>query len=166
MRVQAVVACVAVVLVTGACATMRSPVPVSGDLSVLAGEWAGEYVGEESGRSGSIVFELQAGTDTAYGDVLMTPSIAMQRGTLGDRAEGAMRAAPTPQVLTIAFTRVVGGRVSGTLDPYTDPDCDCQLVTTFTGELDGDRISGTYISRHQDGSFDQGRWSVRRRVAG
>ena len=65
---------VAVVL-SAACASNPSPpVPVTGtraDVSTLVGEWTGEYRSAESGRSGSILFKLDAGTDTARGDVVM-----------------------------------------------------------------------------------------------
>jgi len=59
------------------CATPPPPpVPVSGESDVLAlleGVWEGDYVSPATSRSGSIRFELQAGADTAFGDVWMYP---------------------------------------------------------------------------------------------
>ncbi len=145
-----------------ACATTPSPVPVGGDLAALAGEWGGEYSGAESGRSGSIVFTLVAGSSTAHGDVLMIPRGYVQ----GNRPASSMLPAddrPTPQVLTISFVLVDDGWVRGTMDPYRSPDCGCTLVTTFSGVLDGNRIQGTYVTGHQDGTLETGKWSVKRR---
>jgi len=50
------------------CAARPSPVPLQADanaLATLAGEWSGEYSSAATGRSGSIVFTLAAGRDTA-----------------------------------------------------------------------------------------------------
>jgi hypothetical protein len=66
-------------------------------------------------------------------------------------------------VLTIRFVRVGPGRVSGTLDPYADPDCGCTLVTTFEGTVEGDTIEGTFESRSQEHAHEnRGTWRVAR----
>jgi len=65
------------VFTLSACGASRSPVPLVGastDMTVLTGEWAGEYSSGESGRSGSITFTLRAAGDSAFGDVVMIPS--------------------------------------------------------------------------------------------
>ena len=153
-----------------ACAAKPSPIPVvanAADLSQLAGEWAGNYTSPETGRSGSITFKLGAGKDSAFGDVLMVPSGATQALVPADRGSGAQGSntpARSPQVLTIRFVRVEGGRVSGTLDPYRSPDCECTLTTTFSGELRGDTIEGSFVTRGtQLGAPQTGRWKVTRR---
>ena len=72
MKAKVVVA--ALLLTVVACHYRPWPVRLEGrssDLANLAGEWVGEYSGSQSGRSGSIIFRLAAGRDTAYGDVLM-----------------------------------------------------------------------------------------------
>ncbi len=147
-----------------ACGGSQSPVPMVGrraDISQLAGEWLGEYSSVETGRSGSIVFNLTAGSDTATGDVVMTPQFVM-RGPVTQPSQGAPQ---TPRSITIRFVRVSGGQVSGALDPYTDPNCGCQLHTTFTGRLVGDTLSGTYMSRHeQTQEVQTGRWRVVRKT--
>ena len=148
-----------------ACGGSQSPVPVVGreaDISKLAGEWSGEYSSGETGRSGSILFTLKSGTDTATGDVVMTPRFA---------AAGPPQAGqPSPQValasqaIDIKFVRVTGGQVSGSLAPYTDPTCNCPLHTTFVGRLVGDTLAGTYTSRHENAQdMQQGRWRVVRK---
>lgn len=150
-----------------ACSGSQSPVPMVGrqaDISQLAGEWLGEYSSVESGRSGTIVFTLTAGSDTASGDVVMTPQFV----TRGPAAQTGQPPTPpqTPRAITIKFVRVSGGQVSGALDPYPDPTCGCQLHTTFIGRLVGDTLSGTYRSRHiETQEIQQGRWRVVRKAA-
>ena len=150
-----------------ACAASRTPVPLVGtstDVSALAGEWAGDYSSAESGRSGSISFTLRAMTDSAFGDVVMIPA-GLGRPLLpwhGENMTGAAQL-PTSTVLTIRFVRVEQGHVSGTLDPYADPQTGSRLFTTFSGELKGNTISGTYATRLPSGDTQTGRWSVQRR---
>jgi hypothetical protein len=55
------------------------------------------------------------------------------------------------------------GHVSGTLDPYADPQTSARLLTTFSGELNGNTIAGTYTTRLPSGETQTGRWSVQRR---
>jgi hypothetical protein len=145
---------------------LRFPfVGASSDVSALAGEWAGDYSSAESGRSGSINFTLKAATDSAFGDVIMVPAglgRPLQPWRGGENMTGAAQS-PTPSVLTIRFVRVEQGHVSGTLDPYADPQTGARLLTTFSGELKGNTIAGTYTTRLQSGDTQTGRWSVQRR---
>ena len=155
-------------LMLSACGASRSPVPLvgaSGDISALTGEWAGDYSSAESGRSGSISFTLRAAGDSAFGDVVMIPS-ALGRPLMPYRenaagAAGNQQAAST--VLTIRFVRVEHGHVSGTLDPYADPQTGARLLTTFSGELNGNTITGMYTTRLPSGDTQTGRWTVQRR---
>jgi len=150
-------------LLVAACGGPSTPVPVAGsdaDLAQLAGEWSGQYSSEESGRSGSIVFRLIAGTDSATGDVMMSPLAGGPRPA-DPAAPGA--AFGQAQVLVIRFVRIEGGRVSGRLDPYTEPSCACQLLTVFEGRLNGTKLEGTYTTRRPDGQTQTGRWDVTRR---
>jgi hypothetical protein len=66
-------------------------------------------------------------------------------------------------VLSIAFVRISGGDVTGTLDPYTDPECQCTVQTTFTGKLRGNTIEGTFVTRGPSAREQAGRWKVTRR---
>lgn len=154
-------------LTLGACAASRSPVPLVGaatDVSALAGEWVGDYSSVESGRSGSISFTLKAATDSAFGDVVMIPAGLGRplQPWRGDNVTGMGQVAPAT-VLTIRFVRVEAGHVSGTLDPYADPQNGQRLLTTFTGELKGNTITGSYTTRLPSGDTQTGRWSVQRR---
>src|SRR3989454_12212454 len=154
------------VLALTACGASRAPVPLVGasaDVGALTGEWAGDYSSAESGRSGSISFTLRAAGDSAFGDVVMIPS-AWGRPLVPWRGENATGAnqQPASTVLTIRFVRVEHGHVSGTLDPYADPQTGARVLTTFSGELNGNQITGTYTTR-LTGDTQTGRWTVQRR---
>jgi len=149
-----------------ACAGSRSPVPVVGaatDVSSLTGEWAGEYSSVESGRSGSITFTLRSAGDTAFGDVVMVPKGFGRALVPWNQPGPAGGVNQTPSVLTIRFVHVEAGHVSGTLDPYADPQTGERLLTTFNGEVKGGTIGGTYTTRLPSGLTQTGRWSVQRR---
>jgi hypothetical protein len=138
------------------------PVPVQGsDLSALSGRWAGEYSSEATGRTGSIVFELGSGDKVGRGDVLMVPR---KEGEATPKLPGVNETLRTmPQVLNIAFVNASGGVLRGTIDPYRDPSCDCEVQTTFVGRLSGDVIEGTFTTTPTGkGSITTGRWKMTR----
>ncbi len=157
----------AATLLLAACAANQTPVPVVGpsaDIAALSGEWVGDYSSSESGRSGSISFTLRAAGDSAFGDVVMIPRAwgrALVPWTQPNATGGNQ--APSATVLTIRFVRVQRGHVSGTLDPYADPQTGERLLTTFSGELLGNTIAGTYTTRLPSGDTQTGRWTVQRR---
>ena len=150
------------------CAGKPAAVPLqasAADMTALAGRWEGQYNSNQTGRGGSIVFTLAAGSDSAAGDVVMIPAgtnrpiMREGPGRPPFTASGA-----TPEVLTIRFVRIEGGKVSGALDPYRAPDCDCVVTTTFVGTVAGDRITGTFTTRGgQRPEPVTGEWEVRRR---
>lgn len=148
-----------------ACASNPPPVPVEGEsrgLASLAGEWSGSYVGNESGRSGSIVFRLAAGADTAYGDVVMVPRHE-ERVRDESRADSP-RPARIPLPIAISFVHAQADSVFGQLDDYRDPDCGCRLRTVFRGHLEADRIDGTFTTQHLEGGQRHGgTWHVERK---
>ncbi len=136
-------------------------VPVAGgDVSTLAGKWVGEYSSPETGRSGSITFEFKSGGKVARGDVLMVPKGGLSSAPA---APGADPLATMPQVLQISFVNAEGGVVKGTMDPYQDPSCKCEVVTTFVGRVSGDTIEGTF-STNPTGkeTISTGRWKMTR----
>jgi hypothetical protein len=157
-------------ILAAACAGPQTPVPVVGtpvDLQRLAGEWLGEYNSVQTGRHGSIVFHLVAGTDSAQGDVLMDPVVWGSQMRRGDPNQPNVSPTQIPQAINIRFVRVAGNHVNGRLEPYTDPSCDCPLYTVFEGRLTADTLDGTYTSRHQAGGLTQsGHWRVVRRQTG
>jgi hypothetical protein len=107
------------------------------DLNPLVGEWRGNYTNPEAGRTGTIAFTLQAGVSSASGNVVMIPH--------GADSSLYSHAAIDRSVLKINFIRKQGQKVSGTLDPFRDPSCGCQVTTTFEGTfIDAHTIEGHF----------------------
>jgi hypothetical protein len=117
------------------------------DLNPLVGEWRGTYSSAETARSGTIAFTLRAGETAAFGRVIMMPhsadSLAMARAA----AIAGNTSTADRQALTIKFVRKEGGKLLGTLDAYTDPDCRCTVNTSFQGAFtDAKTIEGTFTT--------------------
>jgi hypothetical protein len=124
------------------------------DLNPLVGEWRGDYTNPAAGRSGTIAFTLRAGESSASGNVIMIP---------GKPDSVAAAAAMARSVLKINFVRKEGRKVTGTLDPYRDPTCSCQVITTFEGSFTDSRtIEGTFTTVPSQTGFNAtgGRWKV------
>lgn len=128
-----------------ACGGSQKEVAVQGsdmDLARVAGDWLGDYKGNESGRTGQVTFSLAVGSHTAEGQVIMN---------------GA-----TP--LKIEFVKVKENEVKGTIAPYMDPACSCEVETTFLGTLGEGVINGTFTSQiSKTGQVQTGTWSVTRK---
>lgn len=147
-----------------ACASTPQAIPLSGapaDIQALEGEWIGEYHSyDQSGRNGTILFRLEAGQDTARGDVLMHITGRETADVIPFTTDPWANVSPD-QILTVTFVRAADSTVFGQLDIYNDPVCGCEIRTTFTGRIKGNLIEGTYTSEHLNGA-DQttGRWRV------
>lgn len=154
-------------LIVAGCAGTPAPVPVVGtptDLGLLAGEWGGDYRGDATGRTGSIVFKLAAGADSATGDVVMIPRQRREERLPRQDPSVGLPIARAPEVLAIAFVRAAGGGVSGRLVPYRDPECECLVITKFEGRMHDSTIEGTFSSRHaESGEITTGTWNARRK---
>jgi hypothetical protein len=129
-----------------ACGGSQKDVEVKGketETAKLAGEWEGTYEGKESGRSGTVKFSIQLGMHTAEGEVFM--------------------GGETP--LKVQFIEVEGGQIQGTIAPYTDPNCNCQVETSFLGIIDGDVIKGEFSTKiGATGQIQTGSWQVTRKA--
>ena len=149
-------------LLGAACTWHGAPVPVLGETASLEGEWEGTYASPLTGRSGSILFRLQAGTDSAYGDVVMIPVQTEQ--VVAPAAPQILQAPRTlPRVLRISFVRCEVGRVTGRLDVYEDPETGERLLTMFDGRILGDRLEGTFSTMTEGtGRVLSGEWSAKR----
>jgi hypothetical protein len=134
------------------------------DMEMLAGQWKGDYNSPALGRRGSIEFKLVATEGQAYGAVVMTPQGSTrpyEPNTLG-RENESNRIAPT-QLLTIRFVRADSGEITGMLDPYWDPDRNCQATTRFLGYLAKGVIEGTFKTLFDCGAGEAGgTWQVTR----
>jgi hypothetical protein len=156
-----------------ACSSSKNPappVPVAGarsDIAALTGRWEGEYQSEATGRSGSIVFELKPGDRVARGDVLMVPKGALGSGETAPPSglPGATETLQTmPQVLKISFVSASGDVLTGTMDPYQDPECNCEVRTTFVGRRMGDTVEGTFTTTPSGSApITTGRWKITRK---
>jgi hypothetical protein len=126
------------------------------DLNPLVGEWHGDYTNPAAGRSGTIAFRLRAGESSAIGRVVLIPGKADTLVT---------SAAMARSVINISFMRKEGNKVSGTLDPYTDPSCACKVNTNFEGSFtDARTIEGTFttVPTQTGASVTGGKWKVTR----
>lgn len=151
-------------LALAACTNPGTVVPVIGDSRSLAGEWQGIYSSEETGRTGSIVFTLKAGSDSAFGDVIMVPT-ANEVVPPGRYAVEGTHFHRLPRVITISFVRCEDGEVTGRLNVYPDPDTQERVSTTFTGHLTGNTLQGTFVSLFEaSGHRAGGKWEVTRKV--
>jgi hypothetical protein len=132
--------------VMAACGGSQKDVEVKGketETAKLAGDWEGTYEGRESGRQGTVKFSLQLGMHTAEGEVFM--------------------GGETP--LKIQFIDVEGGQIQGTIAPYTDPNCNCQVETSFIGIVSGDEIKGEFSTKiGATGQIQTGTWQVTRKA--
>jgi hypothetical protein len=128
-----------------ACGARQKEVTVKGsdlDLARIAGDWDGDYKGTESGRSGQASFSLQMGSHVAEGEVVMN---------------GA-----TP--LKIEFVKIKEDQVKGTIAPYTDPACSCEVETTFIGDINDNVINGSFETKvSANGQTQTGTCSVSRK---
>ena len=153
------------VMFGGCVSPPAAPVPVQGtksELNALAGDWAGHYRSEDTGRHGAIRFNLPEQADTGHGEVEITFSPALRMLQSIEEHEDE----PKPcTILDITLVQVEGGRVRGTMAPYWDPDCDCRAQTVFEGKLSSDRIRGTFTSRRAstDRRLLTGEWEVVRK---
>jgi hypothetical protein len=144
------------------CGGSTPPVTVVGtasDIQALSGTWYGDYSSPITGRSGSILFELRAAGDSAFGRVVMTPHGAT--GALAPWRDARMPQSTAPTELTIRFVRITNERITGSLTPYADPSSGEPLFTVFEGQAAGDTISGTFTTRSGPGpDHPTGQWRV------
>jgi hypothetical protein len=148
-----------------ACRTLpQTPVHLEGDpasLAALAGTWEGQYWGGADGRGGSLTFSLRAGSDSLYGDVTMVDSRG-QTVRAADPMETHRLHVSSPQQLRIDFVGVRADSVSGRLEPYVSPGCDCAVVTTFVGRVNAGRLEGRFTTRSGGRELAEGRWEMKR----
>ena len=151
-----------------ACAYAGTPVPLRGsatDISRLAGRWDGEFWSDESGRRGTLLFTIRAGTDTALGDVVLNSGMTEPVIAADARDPQHLRHSRAPEVLRVTFVAVRGEMLRGEIEPYVAPDCKCVVVTEFLGTIAGDTVLGSYDTRGP-GVRQVGRWSMRRIQSG
>jgi hypothetical protein len=166
-RLTFVVAVAGATLAIAGCASRQQPeielTSSDFDLNPLVGEWRGNYSSTETGREGTIAFTLRAAESAASGNVIMLPR--RDSSFEANHAPIDPSIPNTREVLTIHFLRKEGSNVVGTLDPYLDPACACQVTTTFQGAFrDRATIEGIYttVPATSGGKVTSGKWKVTR----
>lgn len=149
-----------------ACHSPMPQVTVQGDpgwVAELVGRWEGSYESEQTGREGTLQFELTAVGDTARGEILMLPALGEEPYQGSNRGEPReRRPVRTPTLIPIRFVKVEEAQVLGQLDGYYDPSCRCQVTTSFIGSVDGDEIRGIFAIRGQHTWLAYGEWRAHR----
>ena len=131
MRISMAVAAVAAVVVA-----------VPAHAQSLAGSWQGTFTNDITKKSGQLILTLAGTDDAATGQMMLTPV----KGKV-ILAEGATPVKGKPAGLTVA-AMLSGDKVSGSVDgSYVDPGCNCSVVSTFEGALEGNTIVGTISAR-------------------
>lgn len=155
---------IAMAALVAGCMGPQTPVPVSGRTEILAGEWTGGFESPATGRAGSIVFKLKAGTDSAWGDVVMVYTKATPWAIQPEPRQG-VTPLPESQAIAIAFVACGDREVVGRLAPYRDPETGEQVHTTFVGELKAvGEFRGTYTVYYATSARQvTGEWSVHRK---
>src|SRR5690349_19050115 len=102
------------------------------DLEPLVGQWRGNFISTQPGRTGTIAFTLRAGESAAAGNVVL---FQKPDSLLTPEEREAISNVPERTVLKIHFVRKEGGDVNGALDSYHDPECDCTVTTSFQGRF-------------------------------
>jgi hypothetical protein len=166
-RLTFVVAVAGATLAMAGCASRNQPeiemTSSDFDLNPLVGEWRGTYSSTETGRNGTIAFTLRAAESAASGNVVMLPRA--DSSFAANHAPVDASIPNTREVLTIHFVRKEGSNVVGTLDPYRDPECACQVSTTFQGAFrDRSTIEGIYTTTPatSGAKVTSGKWKVTR----
>jgi len=132
------------------------------DLDPLVGQWRGDFISSQPGRTGTIAFTLRAGESAAAGNVVL---FQKPDSLLTPEEREMMANVPERTVLKIRFIRKEGGDVNGALDPYHDAECDCTVTTTFQGRFtDSATIEGGYTTVRAKPGADiiRGTWKVTR----
>lgn len=132
----------------------RQPAPVrvqgeSRDIRQLAGTWRGEFHGTQTGRVGTIFFDLRSDSDTAYGNVTFDRVMPVAACTDMARPQETSSMV-VPVVLRFGALATSRGSLGGWLQPYRDPDLSCWIDTWFEGRLRRDTLEGSFFSRRTD----------------
>ncbi|MFL5477826.1 MAG: hypothetical protein ACJ79X_02300 [Gemmatimonadaceae bacterium] len=154
-------------LLTLACATTPPGTEISSsdfDVQPLVGVWRGSFGSAQTGRSGTVALTLRAGESSAKGNVVLLPRPDSLL-TPEEREAPENVNMPGRLVVGITFIRKEGGSLRGTLDPYTAPDCNCIVATTFQGMFtDANTIEGSFttVPSKAGASVSTGVWKVTR----
>ena len=153
-------------LLGSACAAHQpSPVRVQGhsrDIRLIAGTWRGEFH-SPTGRVGTILFDLKATSQTAYGNATFDRVVSTQACTDMTRPQENAEVR-VPVVLQFGALTTAEGSIGGWFKPYQDPDLLCWMDTWFEGHLVRDTLRGSFFARQTDiDTVRMGTWWAARR---
>jgi hypothetical protein len=109
------------------------------DMSLIAGEWDGEFSSQESGNSGKISLKLAKDGNNANGQVFM-------KGRLGPIGLNGPLVSTYSRPLPIKFVHIEKNIIEGKVIPFKDLKNNVMIHTSFKGKIEGDVMEGTYIS--------------------
>jgi len=167
MQLARIFTALAVSALTTACATTPPGTEITSsdfDVQPLVGVWRGSFGSAQTGRSGTVAFTLRAGESSAKGNVVLIPKPDSLL-TPEEREAPENVNMPGRIVVPITFVRKEGGNLNGTLDPYTAPDCNCIVTTTFQGMFtDANTIEGSFttVPSKAGATVSSGAWKVTR----
>jgi len=124
------------------------------DMSLIAGEWDGEFSSQTSGNSGTISFDLTKGQNSAKGQVFI-------RGELGPVSFKSPLITTYLRSLPIEFVHIERNIIEGKVVPFKDFKNNVTIHTSFKGGIDGDVMEGTYVSMIEETKKSYtGSWKV------
>ena len=120
----------------------------------LAGRWEGNFTTDVTQKSGKIVLTLNGSDESASGMLMLTPTGGRTVAPEGAEPMAAApakgkKAAPAPAGgLSVTAMKSGDDKVTGSVDgSYMDPGCNCTVVSTFEGDLNGNTLTGTISAR-------------------
>jgi len=126
--------------------------PMAAAPASLAGRWEGTFTTDVTQKSGKIVLNLNGSDESASGQLMLTPTggktvAADGAAPMAAPAKGKAAAAPAGG-LAVTATKTGDDKVTGSVDgSYMDPGCNCTVVSTFEGDLNGNTLVGTISAR-------------------
>ena len=125
--------------------------------AALVGRWEGTYTNDVTQKGGRLVLTLSGSDESASGELQLTPMGA--KGPV--MAEGASlsmgKGAKSPSGLPVSAMKSGDDKVSGSVDAaYTDPGCNCTVITTIDGTIAGSTITGSLAGRDSK----TGQWNL------
>ncbi len=120
--------------------------------TALAGRWEGTFTNDVTQKGGRLVLTLNGSDESATGQLALTPTggkTVMAEGAAAPMAAPAKgKAAPAPAGGLSVTAMKSDDKVTGSVDgSYVDPGCNCAVVSTFEGAVNGNTISGTISAR-------------------
>ncbi|MBI4420973.1 MAG: hypothetical protein HY560_09125 [Gemmatimonadetes bacterium] len=114
--------------------------------AALAGRWEGTFTNDVTQKGGRLVLTLTGADESASGQLQLTPMGA--KAPVMAEGAGMSMGKGRPTGLPVMAMKSGEDKVSGSVDAaYTDPGCNCTVVTTFEGTITGSTLSGSLAAR-------------------